>query len=354
MADNEEKLTESAIPKRTIRLKPAGPAAAAASAPTLKLKSPVTPAPAPAADAAPVSTDTAKLARRTIKLVPQSGSPLSGPATAPATPVTPAVAPAPAASAPVSTDTAKLAKRTIKLTPASGAPAEPSATPAPAPAPAPAVAPAPAASAPVSTDTAKLAKRTIKLTPASGAPSGATPSAPTIKLHSPAAPSAPSAPTIKLHSPAAPAAPSAPSAPTIKLTNPQQAPESEVPTDTSKITRQPSTASSSGMGETVKLRPQSQQTIRLTPSAGGLQLKKPVEKTGLAAAEAPQELLNKMNKTKANENSPATVLFLVSSIVALLVIGITCFMMFAQYSNFFNGTDINVPGLERLTGSDRK
>jgi|GEM_PF-1385851 len=108
------------------------------------------------------------------------------------------------------------------------------------------------------------------------------------------------------------------------------------------------------MGETVKLRPQSQQTIRLTPSAGGLQLKKPVEKTGLAAAEAPQELLNKMNKTKANENSPATVLFLVSSIVALLVIGITCFMMFAQYSNFFNGTDINVPGLERLTGSDRK
>ena len=337
MADNEEKLTESAIPKRTIRLKPAGPAAAAASAPTLKLKSPVTPTPtpAPAADAAPVSTDTAKLARRTIKLVPQSGSPLSGPATAPATPVTPAVAPAPAASAPVSTDTAKLAKRTIKLTPASGAPAAPSATPAPAPAPAPAVAPAPAASAPVSTDTAKLAKRTIKLTPASGAPSGATPSAPTIKLHSPAAPSAPSAPTIK-------------------LTNPQQAPESEVPTDTSKITRQPSTASSPGMGETVKLRPQSQQTIRLTPSAGGLQLKKPVEKTGLAAAEAPQELLNKMNKTKANENSPATVLFLVSSIVALLVIGITCFMMFAQYSNFFNGTDINVPGLERLTGSDRK
>ena len=108
------------------------------------------------------------------------------------------------------------------------------------------------------------------------------------------------------------------------------------------------------MGETVKLRPQSQQTIRLTPSAGGLQLKKPVEKTGLAAAEAPQELLNKMNKTKANENSPATVLFLVSSIVALLVIGITCFMMFAQYSNFFNGTNINVPGLERLTGSDRK
>ena len=308
MADNEEKLAGSAIPKRTIRLKPTNPAApaAAASAPTLKLKTPAAPAPAAtpapaAANAAPVSTDTAKLARRTIKLVPQSGSPLSGPATAPATPVTPAVAPAPAA-------------------------------------------------APVSTDTAKLAKRTIKLTPASGTPGAASaPSAPTIKLHSPAAASAPSAPTIKLHSPAAA---SAPSAPTIKLTNPQPAAaESEVPTDTAQITRQPATPSSPSMGETVKLRPQSQQTIRLTPSAGGLQLKKPVEKTGLAATEAPKELTNKLKQEKAAEKSPAAMMYLVSSAVALLLIGFTCFIMFAQYSNFFSGTNINVPGVERQTGS---
>lgn len=105
------------------------------------------------------------------------------------------------------------------------------------------------------------------------------------------------------------------------------------------------------MAETVKLRPQSQQTIRLTPSAGGLQLKKPVEKTGLAAAEAPKELTNKLNKGNANEQSPAAMLYLISSVVALLIIGFTCFMMFAQYSNFFNGTDINVPGLERRTSS---
>ena len=292
MADNEEKLAGSAIPKRTIRLKPANPAApaAAASAPTLKLKTPAAPAPAAtpapaAANAAPVSTDTAKLARRTIKLVPQSGSPLSGPATAPATPVTPAVAPAPAA-------------------------------------------------APVSTDTAKLAKRTIKLTPASGTPGAA---------------SAPSAPTIKLHSPAAA---SAPSAPTIKLTNPQPAAaESEVPTDTAQITRQPATPSSPSMGETVKLRPQSQQTIRLTPSAGGLQLKKPIEKTGLAATEAPKELTNKLKQEKAAEKSPAAMMYLISSVVALLIIGFTCFIMYAQYSNFFSGTDINVPGLMRQTSS---
>ena len=81
MADNNETNTESVIPKRTIKLKPANPSAAAA--PTMKLKNPAAPQ-APAAPA--VSTDTAKLARRTIKLVPQSGSPLSGPATAPATP----------------------------------------------------------------------------------------------------------------------------------------------------------------------------------------------------------------------------------------------------------------------------
>ena len=339
MADNEEKLAGSAIPKRTIRLKPANPAApaAAASAPTLKLKTPTASAPAeaPAPAAASVSTDTAKLARRTIKLVPQSGSPLSGPATAPATPVTPAVTPAPAA-APVSTDTAKLSKRTIKLTPASAAPSAPAPAVAPAPAAsAPSVAPAPAA-APVSTDTAKLSKRTIKLTPASGTPGAA-------------AASAPSAPTIKLHSPAAA---SAPSAPTIKLTNPQPAAaESEVPTDTAQITRQPAAPSSPGMSGTVKLRPQSQQTIRLTPSAGGLQLKKPVEKTGLAAAEAPKELTNKLEQEKVAEKSPAAMMYLISSVVALLIIGFTCFIMYAQYSNFFSGTDINVPGLTRQTSS---
>ena len=105
------------------------------------------------------------------------------------------------------------------------------------------------------------------------------------------------------------------------------------------------------MGETVKLRPQSQQTIRLTPSAGGLQLKKPVEKTGLAATEAPKELTNKLKQEKAAEKSPAAMMYLVSSAVALLLIGFTCFIMFAQYSNFFSGTNINVPGVERQTGS---
>ena len=350
MADNNETNAESVIPKRTIKLKPANPSAAAA--PTIKLKTPAAPQ-APAAPA--VSTDTAKLARRTIKLVPQSGSPLSGPATAPATPVAQAPAPAPVpapATGTVATDTAKLAKRTIKLTPASGAPSAPAAptvsAPAAPPAPAPAAvqapsaptikltspSPAPAGQA-VSTDTAKLAKRTIKLTPASGAgnsASGAAPSAPTIKL----------------------GAPAAPSAPTIKLTQPKQAPapESEVPTDTSKINRQPAAESTPGIGgETVKLRPQSQQTIRLTPSAGGLQLKKPVAKTGLAAAEAPQELTNKLAGVKPAEDPTTNVLCLVSSIVALLLLGFTCFMMYAQYSNFFNGSNINVPGVTRLTGS---
>ena len=105
------------------------------------------------------------------------------------------------------------------------------------------------------------------------------------------------------------------------------------------------------MGATVKLRPQSQQTIRLTPSAGGLQLKKPVEKTGLAAAEAPKELTNKLEQEKVAEKSPAAMMYLISSVVALLIIGFTCFIMYAQYSNFFSGTDINVPGLTRQTSS---
>lgn len=360
MADNNENNLASAIPKRTIKLKPTNPGIGSSAA-TLKLKTPAAPAPAPApapaapapapAPAAAVSTDTAKLARRTIKLVPQSGSPLAGPATAPATPVTPAinkVSAAPAAAVP--TDTAKLAKRTIKLTPASGAPSAPAAptvsAPAAPPAPAPAAVQAPSAptikltspaasgNQPVSTDTAKLAKRTIKLTPASGA-------------GNPAAGAAPSAPTIKL------GAPAAPSAPTIKLTSPAaQASEDEVPTDTAKISRQSDAGSTPGVGaETVKLRPQSQQTIRLTPSAGGLQLKKPVAKTGLAAAEAPQELTNKLAGVKPAEDSTTTILCLVSSIVALLLLGFTCFMMYAQYSNFFDNADINVPGVERLTGS---
>ena len=358
MADNNENNLASAIPKRTIKLKPTNPGIGSSAA-TLKLKTPAAPASAPApapAPAAPapapaVSTDTAKLARRTIKLVPQSGSPLAGPATAPATPVTPAinkVSAAPAAAVP--TDTAKLAKRTIKLTPASGAPSAPAAptvsAPAAPPAPAPAAVQAPSAptikltspaasgNQPVSTDTAKLAKRTIKLTPASGA-------------GNPAAGAAPSAPTIKL------GAPAAPSAPTIKLTSPAaQASEDEVPTDTAKISRQSDAGSTPGVGaETVKLRPQSQQTIRLTPSAGGLQLKKPVAKTGLAAAEAPQELTNKLAGVKPAEDSTTTILCLVSSIVALLLLGFTCFMMYAQYSNFFDNADINVPGVERLTGS---
>ena len=334
MADNNETNAESVIPKRTIKLKPANPSAAAA--PTIKLKTPA----APQASAAPaVSTDTAKLARRTIKLVPQSGSPLSGPATAPATPVAPAPAPVPATGT-VATDTAKLAKRTIKLTPASGAASAAGTAPAAVQAPsAPTIkltspSPAPAGQA-VSTDTAKLAKRTIKLTPASGAgnsASGAAPSAPTIKL----------------------GAPAAPSAPTIKLTQPKQAPapESEVPTDTSKINRQPAAESTPGIGgETVKLRPQSQQTIRLTPSAGGLQLKKPVAKTGLAAAEAPQELTNKLAGVKPAEDSTTNMICLISSIVALLLLGFTCFVMYAQHSNFFSGSDINVPGMTRLTGA---
>lgn len=358
MADNNENNLASAIPKRTIKLKPTNPGIGSSAA-TLKLKTPAAPASAPApapaapapAPAAAVSTDTAKLARRTIKLVPQSGSPLAGPATAPATPVTPAinkVSAAPAAAVP--TDTAKLAKRTIKLTPASGAPSAPAAptvsAPAAPPAPAPAAVQAPSAptikltspaasgNQPVSTDTAKLAKRTIKLTPASGA-------------GNPAAGAAPSAPTIKL------GAPAAPSAPTIKLTSPAaQASEDEVPTDTAKISRQSDAGSTPGVGaETVKLRPQSQQTIRLTPSAGGLQLKKPVAKTGLAAAEAPQELTNKLAGVKPAEDSTTTILCLVSSIVALLLLGFTCFMMYAQYSNFFDNADINVPGVERLTGS---
>ena len=357
MADNNENNLASAIPKRTIKLKPTNPGIGSSAA-TLKLKTHAAPASAPApapaapAPAAAVSTDTAKLARRTIKLVPQSGSPLAGPATAPATPVTPAinkVSMAPAAAT-VPTDTAKLAKRTIKLTPASGAPSAPAAptvsAPAAPPAPAPAAVQAPSAptikltspaasgNQPVSTDTAKLAKRTIKLTPASGA-------------GNPAAGAAPSAPTIKL------GAPAAPSAPTIKLTSPAaQASEDEVPTDTAKISRQPDAGSTPGVGaETVKLRPQSQQTIRLTPSAGGLQLKKPVAKTGLAAAEAPQELTNKLAGVKPAEDSTTTILCLVSSIVALLLLGFTCFMMYAQYSNFFDNADINVPGVERLTGS---
>ena len=362
MTDSNENNPASAIPKRTIKLKPTAPGAAAptlklkptaapsapaapdaaASAPTIKLTSP---APAPAAGA--VSTDTAKLARRTIKLVPQSGSPLAGPATAPATPVTTNSAASPALAAnTVPTDTAKLSKRTIKLTPASGAPAAsaPSAPAAPgAAASAPTIkltspAPSPAADA-VSTDTAKLSKRTIKLTPASGA--GAT-------ANKSAAGAAPSAPTIKL------GAPAAPSAPTIKLTQPKQtpAPESEVPTDTSKIDRQPAAESTPGIGgETVKLRPQSQQTIRLTPSAGGLQLKKPVAKTGLAAAEAPQELTNKLAGVKPAEDSTTNMICLISSIVALLLLGFTCFVMYAQHSNFFSGSDINVPGLTRLTGA---
>ncbi len=291
MVDNEEKTPVSPIPRRTIRLKTiqpvsgapsVAPAAPAAPAPAMSQVPPTETAVAPAA--APV-TDTSRLSRRTIKLVPQTQ------ASAPSAPSSPTVRlttePASAPSAPtikldgvaVGTDTSKLSRRTIKLMPQTQ-----SAAPAAASSPTINLNSAPAADAPVSTSTAKIPKQTAAAAPAS---------APSIQANRPASRPGFSTATIKLTKHNTQIKPAGtPSAPTIKLDTPAPAAAMQKPAAPS--------VSVAPMPPVVK-----------------------EERTSLA--------------------------LVISSAVALVAVGFLCYMMFAQYSNFYNGSNISVPGLTQNT-----
>lgn len=180
----------------------------------------------------------------------------------------------------------------------------------------------------VPTDTSRLSRQTIKLIrPLSQA--AAPPGAP---LQS-GAPS-PSAKTLHLES-AGPAA--APSAPTLHLDgNTQPSPSSvktlRLPGNVSPAAGKTLDLGKVGAGQPLHIR----KTAAAEPANLPESLQKPLE---LQEIESP------------GEQDEMGVAFLISSIVALIAVIFLAFATFAQYSNFFSGSDINVPGLERLSSS---
>lgn len=171
------------------------------------------------------------------------------------------------------------------------------------------------------TPTARLARSTIKLTPPSVAThvAGATPapSSPTIKLQAPSSQpggaAAASATTIKLQ---APSAGPAPSSPTIKLQTP---------------------SAGGHAGTTMKIGIKHSESAQVVPNVPGAQGFVPPSPGAVG-------------KKAASKEEPH-VLFTVCSAVALVALICAGFIAFAQYSNFWNKADIDVPGLERLTKS---
>ncbi len=331
MADNEEKTPVSPIPRRTIRLKPINMSGTAVPGSA--------PAPAPSAS----STDTSKLSRRTIKLVPQSQSSVSGEHPVPEAGTAPSAA---------NTDTSKLSRRTIKLAPqsqpASAAPSAPtiklSTTPSvPASSAAPS-APTIKLETPVSTDTSKLSRRTIKLVPQSGS-QGTVPPPPAPAVTASAPAEQISTDTAKISRRTIKLAPQSgtpgsgtaatPSSPTIQLNK-----KPGLSTATIKLNAGNTQIKSAGL--------HSSPTIKLGGNAAsGIQMKKPAA----AAAEtvdAPAPVSIAKPDMEA-ENTGMGIALAVSSAVALIAVGFLCFIMFAQYSNFFNDGSISVPGLEQKT-----
>ncbi len=305
MADNEEKTPVSPIPRRTIRLKTINSGAAA----------PAAPAKTPAPDAGV----------RTIKLVPQ----------------------------------------TEERVPA----AEPT------------VAGMSNADKPISTDTSRLSRKTIRMTTPGVQFNAAAPASPTVKLEEPAQPAAaPAAPTIKLNNPAQPAAP------TIKLGNPAQTAATpaapEMNTDTAKIPRQSAAATQTGSSApTMKLNTRttaarpgiSTATIKLstgntqfrqTAAASTIKLNRTAimkeageqaaaaETASAPAKPAPAiqpEVMKDIPMPAPVKAAEASLAMVISSAVALVAVGFLCFMLFAQYSNFYNGSNIAVPGTTQKT-----
>lgn len=312
MADNEGMNPESQAPKKTIRLKPlqsriaptntaAAPAETATPESTVQLTG--ASSPGSSVNAIPGG------AQQTIRLRPS----VTGTGSAPEV----------------------SQHKTIRLVPkkpsVAAAPASAPAAPASAPASSPASASAPTMKLEGVAPTAS-AQPTIKLSSVGTVNSGngdSTSSQPTIKLNTPGA--APSQPTIKLGGGSGAAA-----HPTIKLKagagNTGAAPAPSQPT----IKLGGGTAAA-GTGEAAP----NSNTIKLGGGSAPLQIKKidsNVSNVPHSARTSP-----KLKKTD-DEPSP---LFLVSSVAALLLLGACAFVMAAQYLNFFEGKNINVPGLER-------
>ena len=206
--------------------------------------------------------------------------------------------------------------------------------------------------------TARIAKQTIKLVPPShDAPSGASGAAAT---------SSGSAPTIKLAPQqgggAASAAPT-PSSPTIKLGSGSVSPSAS----TVKLTPGSAVSPSSptiklGAGGGAAAAPASSSasaTIKLTPAGSAasateqphkLSLKKHDQPAAVPPSVAnPPPAVAAANAAVGKEKAEPSILFTISAVAALLVVLFGAFMMFAQYSNIWNGTDISVPGLERTS-----
>lgn len=302
MADNEEKTmpeqngTPSPV-RRTIRLKPIQP----------KVQHEVSlpgvtddkNAAAPAAQA-PTPTTPKSPSAQTIKLTPSPVVPQAAPQAAPDATVVlspSSVAPQQQESAPSSVIPG--AKQTIKLRPSAAS--VPPATPAVG---APESKPASAqtiklggASAP-----ANSASQTIKL--GSSAPNTA---AKTIKLGG--APTTESSATVKLESPIAPT----PSSPTINL-------DAQTPTGAKRLQIRKSTSNEPALPPSVKDAPAS-------------------------FAEA-----QKLKKAKKSGKDEPGIVFLITSVAALLVISFIGLMFFAQYMNMNQQEDYNI-GLPRYSGS---
>lgn len=205
--------------------------------------------------------------------------------------------------------------------------------PANAPASAPASTPASASAPTMKLDnvgSVASAQPTIKLSSSAGvssdAPANATASQPTIKLNTGGAASQP---TIKLGTPGGTSA-----QPTIKLKTGGGNTSAATPSQpTIKLNTEGGAAPAEGVTPNMN-------TVKL---GGGAPLQ--IKKIDAGVSNVPHSART-MPKLKKTDDEPSP-LFLVSSVAALLLLGACAFVMAAQYLNFFEGKNIDVPGLER-------
>ena len=384
-AATEAASTAAKTIKLTAAMKPLQTQTATSPVPKVK------PVPQPVAPAATPSAETTTgTAAKTIKLTAAMKPQLTQTATSPVPKVkpipAPSAAPAPAVTPSAETTTGTAAK-TIKLTAAMKPQLTQTAT-----SPVPKVKPIPA---PPTSALGRdpIAAKTIKLTSAMKPQMTQTATSPVPKVQNVAeqAPVSPSAPTVAEKVPAPHVGASAP---TIKLTTPvvEEANKS-IPTETIKLTP-PTPAHGLEKTETTVTENDSAATAQPQKGLGGLTLKKPslskissllkkpaavspsaqtqVKTTGTAAAgttpadatvvmKAPVDATVVMKDTdkhvdlKQETAAAATkaepgVFFLILSIVALLVLCFSVFVLTVQYLNMYEGKNIKVPGWEELSG----
>lgn len=301
--------------RKTIKLKPLSikpiasahaPHPAAPSSPTINLSSSAptaVPAPAPATipTAVPVSpishvpASALPGSKQTIKLRPSMSS------------VTPAVAPTD------KTDVKPASAQTIKLTPKTDAEAAPS------------------------------VKQTIKLV-ANPSASQAAPAAsdPTVNLQDTTNKPiiTPSSPTISLRPTGAPAAQAKPMA-TIKLK-----PATSAPPPSSHIlspTQQPAGDISEADTGVIEGTATGTAPVAVSEAPKKIGIKRSHEPTVPPVPTAPA-----FTQPKEQTKDEPSILFTVAAVASLIVISYLSFVMFAQFSNHWNGSSISVPGAQKL------